>query len=179
MCPLNRSRAEIARYYTADLFQDRRDFIRGRPNYVGGREDWIERSLQLRGEEEVQQAIEETNMTRFREFYAGRARGRGRGRGRNWGRGFDNQDGSDNHNSQPRGHRDWEFDEREGRSSHNIRSRGDGDSRNQNEFRNNSESRPSNNEREVRNTRSNQDGRQIRRGRGDGTPVEGIERLVW
>jgi hypothetical protein len=56
----------------------------------------------LRGEEEVQQAIEETNMTRFREFYTGRARGRGRGRGRNRGRGFDNRDGSDNRNSQPR-----------------------------------------------------------------------------
>jgi hypothetical protein len=36
---LSRTREQIARYYAADLFRDRRDFIRERPNYVGGRVD--------------------------------------------------------------------------------------------------------------------------------------------
>jgi hypothetical protein len=59
MRPLSRTPEEIARYYAADNFRDRREYIRGCPNYVGGREEWIERSLHLREAEEIRQALAE------------------------------------------------------------------------------------------------------------------------
>jgi hypothetical protein len=49
-------------YQLRDDFRDRRDFITGRPNYVGGYEEWLARKASL--ETGVQNPIEQDDMTR-------------------------------------------------------------------------------------------------------------------
>ena len=79
---LNRSRAEIEQYYRVPRYRNEQDFIRGRLNYVGGRELWQERSLRLQEEADLQRVYAEQNMARFNDYYSSRGRGRGRSRGR-------------------------------------------------------------------------------------------------
>lgn len=45
---LNRSRAEIEHYFNSPQYRNEQDYIRGRVNYVGGRELWRERAARCR-----------------------------------------------------------------------------------------------------------------------------------
>ena len=85
---LNRSRAEIEHYFNSPQYRNEQDYIRGRVNYVGGRELWRERAARLQEEADLQQVYNEQNMSRFNDYYGARGRGRGRSRGRgSYGRG--------------------------------------------------------------------------------------------
>jgi hypothetical protein len=170
MRTLNRSQQEIDDYYASNQFRDSRDFIRGRPNYVGGREEWEERAIRLREEEEIERAAKETEMARFREYYesrgmrgrGGRGRGYGgRGRGRSEGR----SEGRGNYND--RGHDPRDRDRnRERDGAHQNGSAGDTEARNGGR-----DGEPNNNGGRV--PRSNYGRGQPRRGRGGRYPGRG------